>query len=442
MLFEFISTIKAGIDSGQYLEILSNGIPIGIVRDTTSGSFLAYAVGAIASNHPLLPLTVPIQFLIPGVNMVQDYIAFPQSYQQSSSLQTVLKSLQTNISVLQATIALIELGKIPSVALEAVNLRQTLKLKKEVEEMQLELKNGFIDLQKALKAQGAEVRQIVKEVVHDINFEQHCTVLGRAYSLFMQACNRLQSAMESPDISQRKSEIDSAREMFLEVLADYINPQILEKVSAPGQLRRFECAWAIEQAIVITYQVQNQVAFVSDRLCHLRDKIKEHICTVINNCETYDELNFLFPEISRVCKHDLPILEVWQARVDWLRSLSPVEIKLLAKNNCNDSELADTLVTNQTKIVLSVPPEQLVYEDLAEKSHFYSLLDQMIFMFKPVLRQEYEVYINQQAQAAGHKILIPKNLQQVSDMTVANLYYYFKVRDESNIEETLEAITA
>ncbi len=49
-----------------------------------------------------------------------------------------------------------------------------------------------------------------------------------------------------------------------------------------GQLRRLECAWAIEQAIVATYQVQNEVSAVSDRLILLQDKICEDALTVIN----------------------------------------------------------------------------------------------------------------------------------------------------------------
>jgi hypothetical protein len=56
-------------------------------------------------------------------------------------------------------------------------------------------------------------------------------------------------------------------------------------------------------------------------------------------------------------------------------------------------------------------------------------------MFKPDLRKEYENYVNQQAQIAGYKTLVKNNLQQASDLTVANLYYYFKIRDESESEE-------
>jgi len=53
-------------------------------------------------------------------------------------------------------------------------------------------------------------------------------------------------------------------------------------------------------------------------------------------------------------------------------------------------------------------------------------------MFKPDLRQEYEFYISQQATIAGYKTLIQSNLQKSSHLTVANLYSYFKTRDESD----------
>jgi hypothetical protein len=75
----------------------------------------------------------------------------------------------------------------------------------------LEVKNGFIDLKQALKDQGAEIRQLIEQVAQDIKFEQHRTVLIRAYGLFVQAINRLRSAMQLQDISRRNAEIDAAR---------------------------------------------------------------------------------------------------------------------------------------------------------------------------------------------------------------------------------------
>jgi hypothetical protein len=54
------------------------------------------------------------------------------------------------------------------------------------------------------------------------------------------------------------------------------------------------------------------------------------------------------------------------------------------------------------------------------KSHFYSLRDQLLFLFEPELRREYEFYISEQAGITGYKTLVTSNLQQASDLTVGN----------------------
>ncbi|QSJ20567.1 hypothetical protein JYQ62_00055 [Nostoc sp. UHCC 0702] len=153
--------------------------------------------------------------------------------------------------------------------------------------------------------------------------------------------------------------------------------------------------------------------------------------TVINRCESHDELDFLFPEITRIHNHDLVVLNSWQNHVDWMGSLPDSEVKLLSSTDFKNSELIFSPDPNQATTVFTAPPEQLLYDNLTEKSHFYSLRDQLLFMFEPELRQKYEFYINQQAQITGYKTLVISNLQQASDLTVANLYYYFQVRDES-----------
>ncbi len=331
------------------------------------------------------------------------------------------------------------MGTVAGVALTAINLHQTLKLRKEVEQMRLEVKNGFIDLKQALKDQGAEIRQIIEEISQDIKFEQHRIVLVRAYGLFIQAINRFRSAMQLQDASRRNAEIDSARGMLFEALADYTNPHLLEETSAAGQLRRLECAWIIEQGIIATYQVQNEMSAVSERISQLQDKVCKDAVGIINSCESHDELDFLFPEITRIYNHDLEVLNSWQNHVDWMRSrsdsrgvsLPSSELKLLTSADFNNSDLITSQDTN-----LAPPSEQLIYEDLAGKSHFYSLRDQLLFLFDSELRQQSELYINEQAANAGYKTLVPSNLEQASDLAVANLYHYFKIRDES--EETLE----
>ncbi|WP_199328216.1 hypothetical protein [Cylindrospermum sp. FACHB-282] len=357
--------------------------------------------------------------------MYQNHKSFTAVRNDLQIIQTSLLTLQSSVGVLQATTAVIGVGTVAGVALTAVNLHQTLKLRKEVEQMRLEVKNGFIDLKQALKDQGAEIRQLIEQVAQDIKFEQHRTILVRAYGLFIQAINRFRSAMQLQDISRRNAEIDAARGMLFEALADYTNPHLLEETCAAGQLRRLECSWAIEQTIIATYQVQKEVSAVCDRLSQLQDKICEDAITVINRCESDEELDFLFPEITRIRNHDLVLINSWQNHVDWIKSLPASELKLLNSSTFNTSE------TNQTLTASEIPPEQLIYENLAEKSHFYSLRDQLLFIFEPDLRREYEIYVSQQAANSGYKTLVTSNLQQASHLTVANLFHYFNIRNES-----------
>ncbi len=77
-------------------------------------------------------------------------------------------------------------------------------------------------------------------------------------------------------------------------------------------------------------------------------------------------------------------------------------------------------------ITEEVPCEISLYENLKRVSHFESLREQLKFMLKPDLRQERESYISQQAIALGYKALAPSNWQEIPDLTVANLYYYFR----------------
>jgi hypothetical protein len=128
----------------------------------------------------------------------------------------------------------------------------------------------------------------------------------------------------------------------------------------------------------------------------------------------------------------------WQNHVDWMRSLPPSELKLLQSADLGNSEVPVNSDTNLDTTASAAPPEQLLYENLKQKSHFASLCDQLVLMMKPSLRQEFASYISQQSAIAGYKTLVPANLQKASDLAVANLYWYFKVRDESEAE----AVTA
>ncbi|MBD1906039.1 hypothetical protein NDI37_16455 [Funiculus sociatus GB2-A5] len=427
MYFQFAPAIQAAIEAGKYVQVFTSaGVPIGMVRDATTGQFVAHAIGTVAQNSPLLPLVSPLQLITSGAQMYQTHRGF-------QAVQAGLQSIQTSLGVLQATTAFIGVGTVAVGALAAVNLHQTMKLRKEVGQLRLEVKEGFIDLKQALKDQGAEIQELIEQVAQDVEFRNHRTILIRAYGLFTQALQRLRSAMQIQDANRRNAEIDGARGMLFQALADYDNGELLEATCSAGQLRRLECTWAIEQAIVSTYQVQNEPSAVSDRLLHLQDKISQDSLNVIDNCETEDELDFLFPEITRIHDHDLAVLESWQNHVDWMRSLPPSELKLLQNADFSNSDIVNTDTT-----ALAVPPEELMYENLKQKSHFVSLCNQLQFMMKPELRREPESYISQQAAIAGYKTLVTSNLQKASNLAVANLYWYFKVRDAAEDE----AVTA
>ena len=80
--------------------------------------------------------------------------------------------------------------------------------------------------------------------------------------------------------------------------------------------------------------------------------------------------------------------------------------------------------------VVAKPEEQLLYENVKQKSHYLSLRDQLKFLLKPDLRSTHESYISQQATTSGYQALAPSNWQDIPDLTVANLYWYFKAKNE------------
>ncbi len=466
MLFQFPPAVQAAIAAGKYVQVFTSaGVPIGMVRDAVTGQFAAHAVGVIVHNSPLSPLVAASQFVMGGAQMVQTHMGFQGVNtrvegvsqqvagvsqqvagvsqqvagvsQQVAGINAGLQSLQASVGILQATTAVIGVGVVAGVALSAVNLHQTMKLREDVKQLRLEVKNGFIDLKKALKDQGREIILRIDQVAQDVKFEQHRLVLIQAYGKFLEATKLMKIAMSCEDVSIRNADLANARQMLAEALADYYNPRLLSETSAAGQLRRLECGWAIDQTIALSYQLQNESAAVSDRLSHLQDKIRQDALTVIDRCETEDELDFLFPELMRIHDHDLAVLESWQNHVDWMRALPLSELKLLESADFSNSEVTVNSNTSTDTTALAAP-EQLLYENLKQKSHLASLRDQLLFMMKPDLRRESEAYITQQSVIAGYKTLVPANLQKASDLAVANLYWYFKVRDEAQEE----AVTA
>ncbi|NEU76881.1 hypothetical protein PI95_031380 [Hassallia byssoidea VB512170] len=423
MLFQFAPAIQALIDSGKY-EIVRNTVTgqlLGIVRDKATGQFVAHAVGLAtkATGFPVNPLFAPAQLAMGGLEMFQTHMGFQKTY-------AILGALQNSVGVLQATTAVIGVGTVAGLALSAVNLHQTLKLREDVKQLRLEVKDGFIDMKQALKDQGAEILKHIDQVAQDIEFKHHCTILTQAYGHFIEAVNWLQNTLKLPDATDRNAAFVGVEGMLRKALADYNNPQIYKDTCVAGRLRRLECAWAIDQTITLTYQLRGAFEVVSDRLSHLQNKVHQDTLTLIDLCKTDDELDFLFPEIVRIYEHDLAVLNSWQNDVNWKRSLPPSEIKLLQSADFDTSEVTVGSYAIAHATADSIPLELLLYENLKQKSHSASLRDQLKFMLKPDLRQGHESYISQQATASGYKALAPSNWQEIPDFTVANLYWYFK----------------
>ncbi len=100
-----------------------------------------------------------MQFVMGGMEMYRMHRGF--------------QAVQSSLGVLQATTAVIGVGVAAGVGLSAVNLYQTIKLRKAVERLEVKIENGFIDLKQALREQGAEVKELIERVSQDMKFEQH-----------------------------------------------------------------------------------------------------------------------------------------------------------------------------------------------------------------------------------------------------------------------------
>lgn len=442
MQYLFSAGTQALLEAGKLVQVVTaTGQLLPTVRDPITGRFVEIAKAVVQNSSqmlpessglighfmqlvaggPIQPLLAPAQLIMAPLQMVQTHLGFQKTYR-------ILETLQNSVGVLQATTALIGVGTVAGVALSAVNLHQTLKLRKDVEQLRLEVTHGFIDLKQALKDQSVEIIARIDQVAEDVEFGHHRTILVQAYGRFLEATRLIKTALSCEDMNIRNADLANARQILTEALGDYKNSRLLSDTCAAGQLRRMECAWVIEQTIALTYQLQNQPAAVSDRLSHLLAKIRQDSLTVIEHCKSEDELDFLFPEITRIHTQDVAVLESWKNQVDWMHALSPDERQQLASLDATDTASSDN---NKDAAILAEPAEQALYESLKQKSHYPALRDQLRFIVKPDLRRDRESYIRQQAIATNYKALAPSNWQEIPDLTVANLYHFFKAKEES-----------
>ncbi len=413
MMFTFPPLIQAGLASGLY-EVVKNaaGVPLAIARDPVTGQFVSHAIGmASSAGIPFNPVSISLQF----AQMAQTHRGF--------------QAVQASLGVLQTMSALTGIGVVANIGISAVSLWQILKLREDVKQQRIEMREGFLDLKQVMKDQKIEIIQQISEAVQEIEFRQQRQILAQAYGRFLEATRLMQIAMCCEDLNIRNADLANSRQTLNEALADYKNPHFVKENNAITRLRRAECVWTIEQTIAVTYQLQDQPQALSNCLGQLQNRIRQDLEEVINLCESEEELDIIFPEILRIHDQDLVVLETWQAQVDWMRSLPASEQKLLTQVTPN-AEIVETTTTAD----LAIPPEQLLYETWQEKSHFAALCDVLYLMIRSEIRREYELYISQQGEQTGHKALVVTNLQQMSHLSVANLYWYFKVRDESEPE--------
>ncbi|MDJ0531057.1 MAG: hypothetical protein QNJ70_00965 [Xenococcaceae cyanobacterium MO_207.B15] len=121
----------------------------------------------------------------------------------------------------------------------------------------------------------------------------------------------------------------------------------------------------------MTYEI------VSDRLTRLQNNIRQDAIEIINDCNSETELDFLFPELTRIQNHDLLILETWEHNLDWMISLSPAEKQMLK------SYTAEITTQEQAIIIEDIPPEVVYYQELKAMSHFAALQDNLKLAIQP-----------------------------------------------------------
>ena len=428
--FVFTPEVQAKIASGAYEIVKSSttGEFLGQVRDKATGQFVKGGL-AVAQQSNFLNSGLGFLNLSPGSAIIKPILSGAQMWQTHRGFQHtygMLNTLQSSVGVLQATTAVIGVGTVAGAVLSGVNLWQTFKLRQDIKQLRLEVQNGFIDLKKALREQGAEIIDRINLVSEDVEFRHHRTILTQAYGVFSQALDRLNIALKIHNPDRRHIEIDAVRGMLFQALADYSNPGLFQHNSAAGYLRRVECSWAIEQAIITTYQLQEELNAASDRLESLQQKICQNSLEAIERCNSQEELDFLFPEIAHLHFHDVAVLKTWKAHIDWMQELSPEEKQQLAEIESDERE--NSASENALEEVTQ-PIEVEMYRDWKQKSHYSALRDQLRFIVQPELRQPQEAYICDRAKEFDRPFLAPSNWQEVPDFTVANLYHYFKNRE-------------
>ncbi len=431
MLYQFSPLIQAGIEAGKYVVVMSKtGVPLSMVRHATgpqAGQIAAHAIGIASNNAGMAGMAV--MGLNPLTAVAPMAMSVGQLYQGQMTLNAV-NALSASVATLQATTTVLGVGVAVTGVLTAVNLWQTLKLRKDVKQMRLEISNGFLNLHSALADQGEEILKHIDKVAEDVEFRHHRTILMQAYGKFNKALGRIQTASSIRDLGRRNDEITASRNMLFDALADYSNDRLLEGVSPAAYLRRRECIWCIEQAIAMTFQMQGDFSAVSDRLLELKQMIQRDVLNTVLDIENPEELDFFFPEILRIHNHDLATISAWQDHATWYQTLNSEELdQIITLDSVDDTQLE--ISQSDLEIDLVRPPEYVYYEQAQKESHPQAIRDSLLILVDAEQRKTSQDYIIERSSLENLSALTLENLHKASPLTIANLEYYFIVRDDS-----------
>lgn len=374
MNYEFSTVTKALLAQGKLKQL-----------KTISGQLLPFAidpktraiteVAKVAVGFQLNPIITSAKLLLDFGQIVQTHRGFQKTYR-------MIELVQQSVGVLQATTAVIGVGVVGNIVLTAVNLHNTLKLREDVRQLRVEIKNGFTDLKFLIKEQNEELKSTLKDyneelkswinhVSQDTKFEMHRLKLVDAYSQFLAAVKLIKLAISCENEINRNNHLANAIFTLGNALEIYDNTELLTEVCTLGKLRRLECAWAIEQVRALAFQLQNELTPASQCIEHLQERMIQDLLNIISICTSQDELDILFPEIMRICNHDLFILEFYKNQINWIRDLTTEEREILLNmDTSNFDEGNYQEIDSET-----IPQEQVIYEELKSKSHFLSLRD-------------------------------------------------------------------
>ncbi|MEL0588010.1 MAG: hypothetical protein U1V55_23110 [Planktothrix rubescens PR222] len=381
---------------------------VGIVLTITKIAFKAYQ-GKVESDH----LDRDLDYLKKGMD-----------------------SLQEKASILESATATLGVGVALLGILSAQNLQQTRKLDQKLDQVQLGLEKGFTDLKLIINSQGDEILKTINQVGQEIQQEIHRVQFVKAYGIFQSVHNnQLPSALITQNPKDRNYKLNFIWNNLQNCLAIYNNKELISCPSISGQLKRLECAWAIEQTLALIDILQDNFDACIFQLNHLKDKIIKDCLYLTESCESEEEIDFIFPRINSIINQDILLIDFWKNNLKVIQNLSIEDQEKLA--NLDVTDIASLNQSQESNTLQKRSPFEL-YQELKNKSHFVALKDQLKFIIKPELRSEYESYITQKAIALDFKGLALTNWKEVPDLTVANLYYFFKEKKFLDLENRLK----